>query len=124
MKLKELYKKYTNWVVVILVCLLAMKSCQSCSRNQALNFIEYNHNQSELVLKDSIMIQKDIIVRKDKSIDSLTVELRNSQLQTQLLREEIGELRDMNRHFQSTNRTLITSNNELINKTEQYEEFK
>ena len=112
------YRKYIDWIVVILVCLLALKSCQSCSRNHALNFVEYNHNQSEMVLKDSIVSQNDIITSQLRSIDSLHIELRNSQLQVQILRDEITELRDMNKHFQTTNHTLVSTNKELINKTE------
>lgn len=67
-KIKDFLKTRSTWIIIILLVLLTMKSCQSCNRKQDVLFL--NH-QTELVV-DSL--QSEIAVR-DSAIYSLEKEL-------------------------------------------------
>lgn len=111
MNIKELYKKYINWVVIILFCLWGLKSCQSCSRQRQL---DYNVSKYENVidslnyeidkLYDSVKIQKD-------SLSIYKIQLDNMNEKNQILN-------NVNKHFQNTNKVLINTNKNLSNKEE------
>lgn len=106
MSIKEIYKKYTNWVVIVLVCLLGLKSCQSCTRERRL---EFNESKYECVidsLNHTISNYKDWMRSKDDSIRMYQMEVKN-------LQDNNASLRSINKHFQSTNKTLISTNKEL-----------
>lgn len=103
MKIKEIYRKYINYIVICLTCLFILKSCHSCTVERR---CEFQKNKYEYVV-DSLS------KRIDKYEDSLrvySIELKN-------LKESNNTLRGINKHFQNTNRTLVNTNKELtINK--------
>ena len=111
MKLKELYKKWVNWIVVILLCLYGMKSCQSCSRERRLEFNEIKYEIVIDSLTSTIYDYKEVIRAYSDTINIKNVEIEALQRSNDMLK-------GINRHFQSTNRTLINTNRDLtsINK--------
>lgn len=110
--MKELYKKYINWIIVFLICLCCFKSCQSCSRGRSLDYQKYSY---EYVI-DSL--NKDIIHYQD-TIKSQQDTIKIYQIQLNIMDENNKMLKESNKYFQNTNRTLINTNKELsINKIE------
>lgn len=119
MKIGEFYHKYINWIVIILAVLFLFKGCQSCSRERVIEYNSGEFNKKEQILIDSINKQNDIIQYKDFQIDSLSNIIVNRDFQLNILSNEVEELRGLNNHFISTNTTLINTNRELSNKTEE-----
>lgn len=129
MKLKELYNKYRDWVVVILLLLFAFKGCQSCSRGRMIEYNQNQHEQSKVELVGSIDSLNNIIQIKNHQIDSLNISKKqyidslntvivNKDFQIDILNNELKDLKESVRHYRSTNATLINTNRELSNKTE------
>ena len=111
MNIKELYKKYINWIVIILFCLWGLKSCQSCSR---LRQLDYNSTRYENII-DSLnykIVQLTNLTRSQN--DSLSI----YKIQLDNLNEKNQMLNDVNKHFQNTNKVLINTNKNLSNKEE------
>lgn len=119
MKVRDFYHKYINWIVAILTVLFLFKGCQSCSRERVIEYNSCEFNKREQVLIDSIDAQNDIIQYKDFQIDSLSNIIINRDFQLNILNNEVEELRGLNTHFRTTNTTLINTNRELSNKTEE-----
>jgi hypothetical protein len=109
--MKEFYKKYKNWFVVILFFLFGLKSCQSCSRQRS---IEYNKIKYEHVI-DSLQV---LIESKNDTITSQQNNLKIYKVNLGLVEDSNKALRESNKRFQSTNRVLVYVNKNLSNKTE------
>ena len=114
--MKQLYIKYRDVLVGLLMTLLCFKSCQSCSRDR---IIEFQSIKNE-VLVDSL--KRDINVLNSQK-DSMTsdIQLYISNIQSlnntiDIYKEEIQDLKADNKHYRNTNRVLINTNNQIINK--------
>ena len=118
MKVKELYNKYINWIVVILLLLFTLKGCQSCSRNRVIEYNQNQYEQSESVLNDYIDSMEMVIQCQNYRIDSLNTVIVNKDFQLNILNNELGELKESVKHYRNTNTTLVNTNRELTNKTE------
>lgn len=106
MNIKGFYKKYTNWIVIIIFCLYGMKSCQSCSRERRLEFNQTKYELTVDSLCGVISQYKDELRDKNDTI-------RLYQFEIESLKSNNESLRNINKHFQSTNKTLISTNKEL-----------
>ena len=103
-KLKLLYSKYTNWIIIILVVLFGLKSCQSCSRkNQILYYQKQNTALCDSVNKDANLYSK--------RIDSLVYELEKQKDKNIQLQREINLLNETNKYYKQSNRKLIDNLN-------------
>lgn len=67
-KIKNFLKTKSTWIIIVLLVLFTMKSCQSCNRRQEISFMK---QQTELTI-DSL---KSVISSKDSTIYSLETEL-------------------------------------------------
>ena len=110
-KLKTYYNKYVNWIVIILLILFGLKSCQSCQRGRQIKF----YKQSSELVVDSL---KDDIRYVDKYSDSLKNEIRvyKSEIKAReneikTLKEENTLLRESNNHYKQVNKKLIDNIN-------------
>lgn len=104
--MKEIYKKYVNWIVAILFILFCGKSCQSCNDKRR---SDWNIHNYELII-DSI------------ENDKTTLELNNRELKDSIkfymfkLEEknnEIIELKSNMKYIKNINNNLIETTNNL-----------
>lgn len=114
--MKKFYKRYKDLVVVSLLLLLCLKSCQSCSRNRR---IEFNNRKYEMIV-DSL---QQTILFIDSQKDSLRndIQLYTNQISSlestiNIYKEANQSLINDNKHYRNTNRVLINTNNQIINK--------
>ena len=125
MDIKSLYKRYVNWVVIGLSLLFLVKSCQSGSRQRQ---IEWHKTQYEAKIDSLCGVIDSCQMHIDKQRDSINiykVDLRGEVMYPGIYKVEVGMMKDnnevlkgMNRHFQSTNKSLIDTNKKLTNKEE------
>lgn len=109
MNLKRLYKKYINYIVVFLLLVVFFKSCQSCTSNRRAEFTNKTYTQQIDSLQNSIFdLEYEIKLLRD-SID-------NYEYKLNILNIENERLNDLNNHFKTTNKTLINTNIDLLNK--------
>lgn len=106
MNFKEFYNKYVNWIVIVLICLVMIKGCQSCVRGRRVEFNKIRTEQISDSLNmtiDSLNVQIDslnkIISLKDKDIEYLKATNKN--------------LETSNKYYKNTNSTLINTNKKL-----------
>ena len=113
MTLKEIYTKYTKWIVIVLLCLLTFKSCQSCSRNRTMQFndIQYTEQIDSLnVVIDSLEMRNDL----------LSDSINHYKLEVKSLNKLIDKYEKDNNHYKSMNKSLINTNKELsLNKQQE-----
>lgn len=114
--MKEWYNKYKNYIVVGLFMLLGLKSCQSCSRNRTIEFNNIKHTE----LVDSL---KREITQTNKQLDSVKSDNRLYINEIQSLNAILDQYKvtnqsliDDNKHYRNTNRVLVNTNNQIINK--------
>lgn len=107
--MKHTYKKYSNWIIVILMSLFLFKSCQSCSRGRLLDYHQRQYVAELTILRDSI----DGLY---KDIDSLCniIELRDQNIL--YLNNSNQQLHNANNHYIKANQALIITNKEILNK--------
>lgn len=106
MKIKEFYNKYINWIVIILVCFIILKGCQSCSMDRR---FEYKTNQTEQIidsLNNHIDSLNDVINLMNKDIEYL-----NASNNT--LNQANKNLTDANKHYRDANNVLVNTNKQL-----------
>lgn len=109
MKLKELYKKYINYIVIFLLLMVFFKSCQSCTSNRRTEFDRQNYvYQLDSLHKCIEGLNYEIKILKDS--------ISNYEYKLNILNNENERLNDLNNHFKMTNKTLINTNNDLLNK--------
>lgn len=107
--MKQLYKKYANWIVCILVCLFLFKNCQSCGRGKMIDYHQKQYTAELTILRDSI----DGL---HKTIDSLYNTISSKDHEINYLYDNNKYLQNANIQYAKTNRTLIITNKEIINK--------
>lgn len=100
--MEEFFKKLTAksiWIVVILAILLVIKSCQSCNRNQQIEFANYNNIiitdslNNEITKRDSIIylyIDSINVLRAEKKAGQYMIE--NLQQDKESYRKTINQL--------------------------------
>lgn len=109
--MKDWYKRYINWIVIILFVLLCFKGCQSCSRQSAL---KWNTQKYEYKI-DSL---SEYIIHQTDSIHNLKDSIRMYQFKMGLVEKDNKRLMESNRQIQRNNNILINTNNQIINKSE------
>jgi FtsZ-binding cell division protein ZapB len=109
--MKELYKKYINWIVVILFCLWGLKSCQTCSKQRQLDYNSVKYEKTIDSLNYEIHTLNDLIKSQKDSLSIYQIQIDN-------LNEKNQILNNVNKHFQNTNKVLINTNKNLSNKEE------
>lgn len=105
--MKKFYKKYINWIVIILIAMVGFKSCQSCSKSR---IIEYNAIKNEECIKKL----HDTMYIFSKEIDSLENIIALYKKDVEMLEGNNELLIETNRYYKETNNTLIK--NKIINK--------
>lgn len=106
MSFKEFYNKYVNWVVIILICLVMVKGCQSCSGRRQIEFNEIKTEQ----ISDSLNIT---IYSLNRQIDSLNKVISLKDKDIEYLRTTNETLEASNKYYRNTNNTLINTNKRL-----------
>ena len=109
MKVKEFYTKYVNYIVIVLMLIIGLKSCQRCSMTRQLHYSESKH--SEYV--DSL--QSDIHILMN-TVDSLKYEIQTRDSEISYLKENNKSLTDANKHYRTTNSDLVRTNKNIISK--------
>lgn len=109
MDIKSLYKRYVNWVVIGLSLLFLVKSCQSGSRQRQ---IEWHKTQYEAKIDSLCGVIDSCQMHIDKQRDSINI----YKVEVGMMKDNNEVLKGMNRHFQTTNKSLIDTNKKLTNK--------
>lgn len=102
--MKNLYQKYINWIVILLVVLCSFKTCQSCSRSRQLEYLQSIQIETTESYKDTLNIYKD--------------SLKLKQIEVTYLNDKIKSLKGSNAYLRNTNKGLIKVNEKLSNKEE------
>ena len=102
--MKNLYQKYINWIVILLVVLCSFKTCQSCSRSRQLEYLQSIQIETMESYKDTLNIYKD--------------SLKLKQIEVTYLNDKIKSLKGSNAYLRNTNKGLIKVNEKLSNKEE------
>lgn len=106
MSFKEFYNKYINWIVIVLICLVMVKGCQSCTGKRQVEFNEIKTEQ----MSDSLNITIDSLNRQ---IDSLNKVISLKDKDIEHLKATNETLEASNKYYRSTNNTLINTNKKL-----------
>ncbi len=105
-KLKLYYKKYVNYIVIILLVAFGLKSCQSCSRARQLEF----YKSQTVLAEDSL---KNDINTGQSYADSLLYELKLVQQENKQLKQENKLVKDINEQYKKANNELLKTNRNL-----------
>lgn len=106
MNLKKFYNKYINWIVIVLVCLVMIKGCQSCVGRRQVEFNEIKTEQ----LSDSLNITINSL---NHQIDSLNKVISLKDKDIEYLKATNENLETSNKYYRNTNNTLINTNKKL-----------
>jgi len=106
MSFKEFYNKYINWIVIVLICLVMVKGCQSCTGRRQVEFNEIKTEQ----MSDSLNITIDSLNRQ---IDSLNKVISLKDKDIEHLKATNETLEASNKYYRNTNNTLINTNKKL-----------
>lgn len=106
MSFKEFYNKYINWIVIVLICLVMVKGCQSCTGRRQVEFNEIKTEQ----MSDSLNITIDSLNRQ---IDSLNKVISLKDKDIEHLKATNETLEASNNYYRNTNNTLINTNKKL-----------
>lgn len=110
--MKELYRKYVNWIVIILFILLCGKSCQGCNSNRRLEWNEIQYHK-QIELYESHIDSLNLLV-KDQC-DSITT-LHNKLIE---VKSNLIEVNELNHYMRNINNKLIETTKNLSNKKEE-----
>lgn len=98
--MKKFYKKYINYIVILLFAFGLFKSCQSCSRESRLRWAEVRYEA------------------KMDSLQDIVTELSNDKIGLEdsinLLNERIGAERNANAILQEANRNQAEATKAII----------
>lgn len=110
LKLKELYGKYKNWVVAILLVLFLFKSCQ---KSMVKRDLDWKTKQYECVVNNYDSTLNAVKLKYEHEIDSL--EQRNTLLLNELSFEKSSaeQLKSANNKLWESNRNLSGSVRDL-----------
>lgn len=116
--MKRLYNKYVNYIVITFFVLLGFKSCQSCSRQETIEWQAAKHEAQIDSLNNTLDgCISDIGVLQD------SIEMYRFKMG--LIEKDNKRLTESNQQIQSNNTALINTNNRIINKVEKdNEKFK
>lgn len=116
MTIREFYKKYINWIVIILICFVMIKGCQGCNKERQ---IEFNKATYEHII-DSLIDENNSL---NKCIDSLNkcIDLKNKDIEHLNITNSTysvayEKLSESNKILQRTNNTLVNTNKHLTEK--------
>ena len=114
MNIREFYNRYINWIVVVLVCLVMIKGCKSCTIEREMI---YNNIKTEQII-DSL---SSTIISLNNEIDSLNnvIDLNNKDIE--YLKVSNNTLGQANKYYRDANNTLVNTNRKL---TEQKDTIK
>jgi hypothetical protein len=102
-------KKYSQYIIIILLALFLLKNCQSCNKQRQLDYTIYNY---EIVL-DSMQFLNDKYMLENRDLrDSIGL----YKLEVKMLNDKVDILKGSNKHYQQTNRILVNTNKNLSNK--------
>lgn len=103
-RLQNFINKYYKWIILVLLCLLLLKSCNGCSNERRYT---YNLSQKE-VLIDSLETTIEKNERDFKYInDSLKNEILILRSQNNILNETVENTRRDLDHYRRVNTNLI-----------------
>lgn len=106
MNFKKFYNKYVNWIVIVLICLVMIKGCQSCTGKRQVKFKEIKIEQ----ISDSLNITINSLNRQ---IDSLNKVISLKDKDIEHLKSTNATLESSNKYYRNTNNTLINTNKKL-----------
>lgn len=117
LKLKDLYEKYKNWVVAILLILFLFKSCQNSMNKRNL---AWQTNQYECLVNSSDSTLNTVKLKYEHEIDSL--EQRNILLLNELSFERISaeQLKAANNKLWQSNQDLSGSVRDLTKENKNF----
>ena len=114
LKLKELYGKYKNWVVVILLVLFLFKSCQNSMNKRELNWktTQYGYalNESDSTLNAVVLKYERTIDSMDRVIETLRNELSFEKASAEQLKSANSKLWESNQNLSGSVRDLTKDN--------------
>ena len=96
MDIKYIYKKYINWIVILLFTLYSFKTCQSCSRSRQLEYIQSTTTENIGYYIDTLTIYKD-------SLNMYRDSLRVKTIEVYYLNDKITILKGSNTCLRNTN---------------------
>lgn len=108
-KIKEFFNKYKNYILIILLVFLALKSCKTCTLQ---NRYKYQEIQKEFLI-DSMQSIIDNYENNNKYLKDTIYSLKNENT---ILKEVIVDLKADKKHFQTTNKNLTNVANKLSNR--------
>lgn len=108
-KILELIKKYYIGIIVFLCIILLLKSCQSCTRNNTIEYNKHIYENSIDSLNEIIKIFNDSILLLNNNNIILNNELQNCKKETE--------------RIISINKQYQRNNNKLINKLTEKENY-
>lgn len=111
MTFKEFYKKYINYIVIVLIGMVMIKGCQCCNKDRQM---VYKSSQYEIII-DSLnnnidSLSKEIDALKDTNVLYIN-EIKN-------LTKNNKSLNEANRYYRNTNNTLVNTNKKLTENKE------
>lgn len=109
MRVKDFINKYSNIILIVLVCLFLLKNCQSCNKQRVIEFNKYNY---ELVVDSLNNINNQYKIQNQLLKDSIGM----YRIEIEQLNDKIDILKGSNKHYQHTNRILVNTNKNLSNK--------
>lgn len=103
-KLKEYIAKYYNIIIVVLVIIIFLGSCRSCSKSQNYKFTEIKAVSTIDSLKNIIIIQKDSIVDLKANIAILENSNNSNNKIIENLKDNNNNLKDINKYLKNKNK--------------------
>lgn len=107
--MKEFYRKYVDWIVVVLFMLVCGKSCQSCNADRRLTWSEYQFECEIELVENQLDSIKNDNERLSDSINILYNKLKWVEIENE-------RLNDLNLHLKQSNKSLIKTTINLSNK--------
>lgn len=113
--IKEFIKKYYIYIIIILVILLMGKSCQSCTRKNTITWNEVNNKNIIDSLKNINSEYNDSIIYLNTQNIILQNELDGCKVELEKLEKRYDNINSINKNIQTTNNKLINKLTEKEN---------
>ena len=107
--MNDFIKKYYKIIICVLLGILLLKNCQTCSKQRTIEYNQYNY---EMCL-DSLSNINDYYKLE---ISNLKDSISKYKIQVESLNEKVEMLKNSNKYYQQTNRILVNTNSNLSNK--------
>lgn len=108
-KLKQFLKNHTTAIIVILLVLLFLKSCQSCSRKQQMEW-------GTMTCAEVVDSLNEVVAGRDYVIDSLNNEIKVLVTERDYLKQYSSRVEEENNNIRSNERDLIKTIKNNYNK--------